>query len=301
VLHITNGDSVVHSFRDGELPGTYLPWRDVLHDGAVPWRNTLEELSDVRARELTRLGLGDAASMEQLRAEFAERDALLSQFRNHEEVVLWFEHDLYDQLQLLQILDWFSRRDLGSTKLTMIQIGRHPEVTPFHGLGQLTGDQLLALFPSRTPVTSQQLHIGRAGWEAFCSPDPADIHAFAERDDAEMPFLHDALQRLLEEYPGQADRLSRIERELLTAASAGAATRESLCRATWQMEPWPWGDLSIYVRLDGLTNGPQPAIDRNGDLYSLTRYGRRLLDGDAEAVRARSVDTWLGGVHIVIT
>src|SRR3954470_18697536 len=195
MLHVTNGDSVVESWRSIGLPGVYLPWRDVLHDGAVPQRDTLEALSDVRARELTRGGFGTEADHASMRAAFASRDATLTAFRDHDEVVLWFEHDLYDQLQLLQILDWFSRQDLAGTALTMIQIGSHPEVTPFYGLGQLTGAQLMALFPSRKPVTPRQLEIGQAGWTAFCSPQASALSSFAERSDAEMPFLQAALTR----------------------------------------------------------------------------------------------------------
>ncbi len=51
--------------------------------------------------------------------------------------------------------------------------------------------------------------------------------------------------------------------------------------------------------LDGLTEGPMPAIEQRGDAYSITDYGGRLLAGDADAVRARVVDTWLGGVHVI--
>lgn len=296
MLHVTNGDSVVESWRRAGLPGVYLPWRDVLHDGAVPQRDTLEQMSDVRAKEIHRLG--DYGDYDSLRAEFAHRDATLTGFRNHDEVVLWFEHDLYDQLQLLQILDWFSRQNLGSTKLTMIQIDSHPEVTPFYGLGQLTGEQLTALFPSRTPVTARQLEIGRAGWAAFCGPEPSALTSFAERSDADMPFLQAAIRRWLEEFPSEAARLSRIERELLTAAAAGDTTRESLFLATCRMEPWPWGDNSVYRRIDGLAEAR--ALERRGDVYALTDYGRGLLAGDREAVAARTVDTWLGGAHVII-
>src|ERR1041385_2361391 len=97
MLHITNGDSVVGTFRQVRFPGVYLPWRDVLHDGPVPQTETLSELSDVRAQALAAFGWG---SYDKLRAEFAARDQALENFRKHEEVVLWFEHDLYDQLQL---------------------------------------------------------------------------------------------------------------------------------------------------------------------------------------------------------
>jgi hypothetical protein len=301
VLHVTNGDSVVNGFTAGNIPGVYLPWRDVLHDGAVPHCDSLEALSDVRSRELTRLGFGSSKDDDRMRAGFTERDGTLARFREHDEVVLWFEHDLYDQLQLLQILDWMSRQDRTGVRLSMIQIGSHPEVVPFHGLGQLTGAQLAALLPTRTPVTARQLEIGREAWTAFCAPEPSALTPFALRDHPEMPFLQAALARWLEEYPSGRDRLSRTERQLLQAAAAGASTRQKLYAATERMEPWPWGDLSIFLRLDGLTHGPQPAIDRHGDLYVLTDYGRKLLAGDPEAVRARTVDTWLGGAHVIIS
>src|SRR6185436_9413479 len=253
-------------------------------------------MSDVRAKEISELGgYGD---YDGLRADFARRDATLAGFREHDEVVLWFEHDLYDQLQLLQILGCCWRMDLGSTRVTMIQIGSHPDVTPFYGLGQLTGEQLMALLPSRTPVTARQLEIGRAGWAAFCNPDPSALSPFAERSEAEMPFLQAAIARWLEEFPSARDRLSRLERELLTAAGDGDATREQLFLATYSKEPWPWGDNSVYRRIDGLTEAG--ALERRGDVYTLTGYGRRLLAGDREAVAARTVDTWLGGAHVII-
>ncbi len=304
MLHVTNGDAVVAGFRQGGIAGVYLPWRDVLHDGAVPQCDSLEALSDVRARELIRIGLGSDGDYERMRAGFAERDATLSAFRDHDEVVLWFEHDLYDQLQLLQILDWLSRQDRAGVRLSIIQIGNHPDVTPFYGLGQLTGAQLAALLPKRTPVTPGQLEIAREAWTAFCAPDHAALRHFALSplpSAFEMPFLSAALARFLEEYPSADDRLSRTERQLLRAAADGAGTRQTLYAATQQMEPWPWGDLSVFARIEGLTAGPHPALLRHDNAVTLTGDGRRLLSGDPEAVRARTVDTWLGGAHVIIS
>ncbi len=48
---------------------------------------------------------------------------MLADFRLHEEVVVvWFEHDLADQLQILQTVDWFRAQDQGKTRLGLIQI-----------------------------------------------------------------------------------------------------------------------------------------------------------------------------------
>src|SRR5215467_7319254 len=152
MLHITNGDSVLGTFRQVRFPGVYLSWLDVLHDGPVPQTESLSELSDVRAQALAGFGAGD---YEEIRAGFATRDQALESSGKHEEIVLWFEHDLYDQLQLLQLLDWFASHDRNGAKLNLIQVNSFPGVKPFYGLGQLSGPQLARLFPTRAPVTEE--------------------------------------------------------------------------------------------------------------------------------------------------
>jgi hypothetical protein len=296
VLHITNGDSVIEGFRAAALPGTYLPWRDPLHDGPVPQLPSLEALSDIRARSLATGG----HAYEEIRASFAERDRTLAAFRDHDETVLWFEHDLYDQLQLIQVLHWLSTQDLPGVRLSVIQIGDHPDLVPFYGLGQLDGRQLLQLFPTRAPVSVRQLEIGREAWEAFCAPDPTALVAVASRAEPEMPFLGAALQRFLEEYPSVRDGLSRTERQLLAAGEAGARDRRDYYLKSQASECCPWGDLSVYSRLDGLAASPSPALDRLGpDELAINRLGRRLLAGDDDWIGSRSgIDLWLGGVHL---
>ena len=53
MLHVTNGDAVLDGFRAGQIQGHYLAWRDPLHDGPVSATDSLEALSDIRARALS--------------------------------------------------------------------------------------------------------------------------------------------------------------------------------------------------------------------------------------------------------
>src|SRR5262249_52570517 len=199
MLHITNGDSVVGTFRQVRFPGAYLAWRDVLHDGPVPETPTLSELSDVRARALAGFGAG---VYEDLRADFARRDQALELSGQHEEVVLWFEHDLYDQLQLLQLLDWFGGNHNGTGKLSLIQIDSYPGVKPFYGLGQLSGPQLARLFPARVAVTSAHLAAAREAWQAFRAPQPTAVVGLAHLargQSSRLPLLSAALRPFFQE------------------------------------------------------------------------------------------------------
>lgn len=300
MLHITNGDSVVGTFRQVRFPGVYLPWRDVLHDGPVPQTATLSELSDVRAQALADFGAGD---YEDLRAGFAARDKVLEDSSKHEEVVLWFEHDLYDQLQLLQLLDWFSSNGNGG-KLSLIQVNSYPGVKPFYGLGQLSGPQLARLFPTRATITQAHLLAGREAWQAFRSADPGALLELTERAEQKsypLPFLAKALQRFLQEYPWTIDGLSRTERQILQAGGTGRRKRTEIYFESRQQEDVPWGDGSVYLRLDGLAEGPNPAlVEVQKNDYAVTDAGQKLLDGKADWIKlSGGIDRWLGGVHLV--
>ena len=276
MLHVTNGDSVLCGFREGGIPGEHLAWADPLHDGPVPTTGSLEELAAIRAHAFAGFGWGVE---EEILARFLSAIRVLRDFRRHEEVVLWFEHDLFDELLVTQLLDWFCGEDLGPVALTMVRINSHPAVSPFHGLGQLSGSQLAALLPTRVPVSRKQLEAARAAWAAFRSGRP------------------NGPPRLMEEYPGEVDGLSRLERELLRAAEQGPGDRHTLYQRAMAFEECPWGDSSVFIRLEGLMGGPNPAIAPDG---SLTCLGERLLAGKADWVsESGGLDRWIGSVHLL--
>src|SRR5262249_43468048 len=132
-------------------------------------------------------------------------------------IVLWFEHDLFDQLQLLQLLAWLAANDRGNAKLFLLCINSYPGIADFHGLGQLSPAQMAGLQGREQPITDAQLSLGRAGFEAFGADDPKALNAFLERDLSALPCLRAALIRLLQEYPWRSDGIARSQRQLLGA------------------------------------------------------------------------------------
>lgn len=316
MLHITNGDSAATGLRRAGLPGVVLPWRDVLHEGPVPAGLPLDRLGAVRARFLADSGRGD---YDEVRAAFAHRDGVLAGFREHEEVVLWFEHDLYDQLQLLQLLDWFADQDRAETALTLICIGAFPGRERFLGLGELTPAQLGDLFPTRAPVTDGLLALGRAAWHAFRAPDPRAVEFALDRDTSALPFLAAALRRHLEEFPAVEHGLSRTERQLLAVVAAGGQTPVGIFLAAQEQEERPFmGDLTAWAQLRRLSSGGNPLVTTaTGGAFTLppdprqapdetflrqrvvlTMHGGRVLGGRADQVQLNGIDRWLGGVHL---
>ncbi len=185
----------------------------------------------------------------------------MDRYPDYEEVVLWFEHDLFDQLLLIRHLDWFVRHGLGSTRLSLICIGRFRGIEMFKGLGQLTPDQLASLLDTRAAVTAEQFALGRRAWHAFTSQDPTDVERLTESDTSALPFLGPALRRWLEEFPAADSGLPRSEREILSALADGPRSIWSLFHAWLRREDaLTPTDTALRSRIDALASGPHPLI-----------------------------------------
>lgn len=287
-LNITNGDAVLYLFKKAGILGTHLPWRDVLHEGPVPAGATLEELSRIRGAYLAQRGYGKPIKIFH---DFESRDALMRRAGEFDEVVLWFEHDLFDQLQLAQILVTLDEMTLEPGRVSLIQSDSY--------LGSMTADELTALHPKRRSVTRATLLAARRVWDALTSPDPHALFAQARADAAGLPFMKSALMRLCEEYPWTFDGLSRSQRQALQAVAQGASKAEELFRRAQAREEAPFlGDTAFYAILTDLRAQPAPLLEEEEGFLVASALGRRVLAGDADWIEAVAPDRWIGGVHI---
>jgi DNA-binding transcriptional MerR regulator len=310
LLHVTNGESAGNTLRRTALGGAVLGWNDVLHEGPVP-SVPAARLRELRARFLSDAGWGARPA---ILAALERRDRSLERaLEGRQRVVLWFEHDLYDQLQLLQILSFVD----DSAGVELIVVGAFEGRPDFHGLGELSAAELETLWALRAPLSDEQLELGRLAWEAFRSPDPTGIEDLLGRETAALPFLEPALRRLLEELPDSGNGLSRSERGLLEELAAGPAAPGRLFVAVQAREEAPFdGDTWVWRRLAELGSGRRPLLApaEGGRLspppprgearrfaattLALTDVGRAVLEGRADRVEVLGIDRWLGGTHL---
>ena len=310
-LHVTNGESAADTLRRTALGGAVLAWQDTLHEGPVP-ALARQELLQTRARFLADYGWG---SRQSLLSSLERRDRqLLEALRDEVPVVLWFEHDLYDQLQLLDVL---ALAHAEGSAPELIVIGSFPGKPSFAGLGELTANELETLWPSRRRAEPDQLETAAIAWAALRAPEPTLLAEWATRDTPQLPFLAPALGRLLEELPSPANGLSRTERHALETVAAGAQSPPAAFVAAQRLEEAPFlGDTWFYRALSSLGQGetrlvetddgsplppPPPLADSRQFArlrLRLTPSGERTIRGDADRVELLGIDRWIGGTHV---
>jgi DNA-binding transcriptional MerR regulator len=311
LLHVTNGESAGNTLRQTGIGGAVLPWQDVLHEGPVP-TVPRAELLRMRAGFLSEYGWGGKRA---LQASLERRDRqFIEALRDGQQVVLWFEHDLYDQLQLIDALSLAHEQNVSPE---LIVVGAFPGKPSFAGLGELTADELETLWPARILAGEGVLEAAAAVWDAFRAPEPSALAEWSARIVSGLPFVAPALRRLLAELPAATDGLSATERHALRAVANGAETPMAAFVATQRLEQAPFlGDAWFYrslaalggerVRLIETRDGaPLPAPPPLTDPQVFTRLplrltaeGERVLRGELDRADLLGIDRWIGGTHV---
>lgn len=304
--HIRCGEDIRHSLEVGGFKGRFLEFSDPYCQGPVP-RVPERELIQRRAAFIAgAYGRDEAESAKGLTEQYAAVQSL----PEGAPVVLWFEHDSYDQLILARLLSGFHRAEKRPA-LEMICVGQVPGVQDFVGLGQLHPEVLLWLWEyERREVTDGQLALGARVWDALTDADPTGLAAIALNGTPDLQLMAPALRRHLRELPhpktglGLTQQLSLTILDDLGAMPAGQIFQILMSRR----EPLPYlGDLMFWHVLTDLAKSTEPVIMMDPEtagqpwpkrVFSLLDAGRRVLAGEEDFVAIQSGSRWVGGVEI---
>jgi hypothetical protein len=305
LLHLTNGRAIIPKLAAAAIPGRVVPWDDVLHEGPVPAGLNPAVLRGVRADFLAAFVGEPPPTRDDIARTMSERDAAVEEAlrpgSDIDEVVLWLEHDLYDQLQLIQILDRLSAD--GAPTVTAVSSDNYLEPHSVEEFG--------TLFRLRKPVAPGHWLAARDAWLAFRAADPRELVHVRPRVLA-LPHLANALERHLQQFPSVENGLSRTEQQALEAIASGISRVGEVYVASHHRreEAIFMGDSGFLFHLSALLNTPRPLLEIVNvsaagrtflsltDEIGLTDEGRMVLACQADRVDCCGIDRWLGGVHL---
>ena len=306
-LHIRCGSDLEQPFKQAGFGGDFLEYSDALCQGPVVADDAWLSRRAAFLANAYGVWMGQTAEQVADKLQQAE-DCLQSAARQYERVVIWVEHDSYDQLVLARCLARFA--EAPPRRLDLISVARFPGDARFVGLGQLPPEALRLLWAERQPVSAEQLALGRSVWAMLRRGDPTALAAAARSGGTELPHLKRAIRRHCQELPWRRDGLSLTERLVLQLLSEAARTVGDLFSAlVREREPLPWlGDIMLLFILDGMRSTREPVLA--GDVGAgpghwadehlvVTDLGRAVLAGQVDFLSLSPPDRWLGGVRIV--
>ncbi|MEO9460439.1 MAG: hypothetical protein ABJE63_10875 [Lentilitoribacter sp.] len=306
-LIYTNGDSASSKIEALKLADKAVPWRDILHEGPVEGHMPLAKRSETRAKFIHEFDGGDHSEILQ---SFKERDKTLFYLNEYSKVELWFEHDLYDQLQLLQILD-FAHHNLEQQDFYLVQTNDY--------LGEMNDEAFQSLPTLAKPVTQEMKTYASKAWHALTQKTPDNL--IRVLDNKDMPFTAPAIRRLVMEYPDSRTGLPTSIFNAFTLLLNGPASIGKLFEHMQNCELAKFmGDLSFAKYIDEFGTCLQPLIAGENIIYStskasgrqnleqiqnyfkqkihLTEFGKKVMERDANHVSKNGIDRWICGVHL---
>ncbi|HEX3109480.1 MAG TPA: hypothetical protein VHU41_10335 [Thermoanaerobaculia bacterium] len=279
--HIHNGDVVAEQARREGLPGEHISFREALATG--PGTRDLE----TRAQFIA--GSHDEKLL-RVRNDFIEMERALEEAKDADEVVLWFEHDLFCLINLLSLLDRFA----ACRRLTLVW---HPE--------PLSQVELYPLFESRAAVTPRMLALARDAWAAYLSEDPRALNRFVRDDNRDFPFLREGLTLHAARFPSTRNGLGGVEQRILDLVLNGSRDFMTLFYDFDAAPPrYGLGDMEILRVLRVLAHLAVPLLTMTEEnmpqksILTLTPAAENVLRGEVDYVTVNEPDYWLGGVHL---
>jgi len=306
-LHIRCGSDIEQGLKAAGLAGDFLEYSNPFCQGpVVDSPDWLDKRIDFIVRSY---GAVMGLRADKVREGITKAEEALSRaVERYRRVVLWFEHDSYDQLILARCLACFAKAGAPQT-LELIDIGRFPGAERFVGLGQLPPEALRLLWQRRQSVTREQLEGGAEVWAAVRATDPTALCGLATRGVPDLPNMAGALRRHLRELPAMRNGMSLTQQIVLTVLGQGPARMGRIFRELMlNLDPLPWlGDTMFFHILDDMLRAEEPAIRIVTEAaieewprreIALTAAGEAVLAGERDYMNLAPPERWVGGVPI---
>ncbi len=214
-LHITNGDSTTEILQNLQVEGRIITWREMLCEGKT--------IKDVGSEDFWKIRFNFFKTSYKITKKFFI-DFTLKEYRNlckqnQDEIILWFDYDLFCQINMIAVISWLKRYRKGK-KITVIQNRTTANPENLMIFSQLSNNEVLNLFNNRITLTQDDIEYADYIWQLYCSDSPLrleTVHKF--NTSSAFIYLTDAINTHLQRFPSIENGLSSIENTILQTVS----------------------------------------------------------------------------------
>lgn len=288
-LHVLNGDSTLSMMNKQKIEGNKVVWREVLCEGKTNPAVGSPEFWQERMNFFETFFEAEQAQFEDYAIKEFEK---LKDFQSYDEVVLWFEHDLFCQINMLALISWFAQQDTSATTVSLVCLGIFENYEKLVALGEIDAKYYPQLFENRRELHQEDFDIASTAWNAYCSDQP--IQLLSIKTNKTFPYLQAALEAHVRRFPSVKNGLNQIENRMLNLVADGVDNPHKLVGQILKVYPnYGFGDLQYYgylKRMLPLFKSLQPLL--------LNENGEAVLAGKKDFQTLIQVDEYLGGAQV---
>ncbi len=289
LLHITNGDNFTEKLKNLNLKGDIITWREMLCEGKTETNVGSESFWKTRFEFLNKnYKVTKSIFIEKTLKEYRS----LCNHKQQDQIVLWFEYDLFCQVNMLAVLSWL-KANRKYAEISLVCSGKEDDTDKLYGLGELSDEQLLKLYENRTVLTQDDVEYADYVWQLYCSDNPIRLENLQDFGQFQFEYLSEAVKAHLHRFPTIKNGLNALENSVLdySLSKKPKSKVELLGGLLKNQGNYGFGDTQferILTTLKPLYTSFNPV--------KLSRKGKAVLEGKTNYYSTiRENDAYLGG------
>jgi hypothetical protein len=239
ILHILNGDSTKSIFKKSNLKEDILVWREMLCEGESDVNIGTDEFWTKRyeffEKELgiSKLEYYDTTIKEILPIEDLE---------GYDEVVLWFEYDLFCQINLIALCTYLLQSYRKDILYYLVCTGKEKGKQNLQSLSDYTSESYQKLYENRIKLSRNDLLFAQESWKLYVDNEKIKLESFHFNKNKKFRYLQKAIAQHIKRFPAENGR-NQIENKLLQLINAEKFTEKQIIyeMLSWQKEETVYG------------------------------------------------------------
>ena len=214
LLHITNGDSFIERLENLPVKGDIITWREMLCEGKTLSNVGSESFWKTRFEFLNKnYRISKSWFVEKTLKEYRS----LCNHKQQDQIVLWFEYDLFCQINMLAVLSWLKtyRRH---AEISLVCSGKEDDTDRLYALNDLSDEKVLSLYENRTVLSQDDIEYADYVWQLYCSDNPMRLENLMDFGNFQFDYLSDAIKSHLQRFPSIKNGLNAVENNILQIA-----------------------------------------------------------------------------------
>ncbi len=291
ILHITNGDSLTDRLKDLKLvEGEFLTWREMLCEG--PTEIKIETESSIQKRK-TFLKKYYRITTDDYEEKFISQLKKLDTLHSFSEVILWFEYDLFCQINMIAAISLLQRKGIENTPIYLVCSGRIENEKKLMGLCELSDIQLRNHYENKVQLTLDDLELAEYIWTLYCESNPKKIVGQIKKHSS-FEYLAISLRAHLQRFPNMLTGLNVLEHNILEMVEKYQIKnmKQLMGYALEYQGYYGYGDMQMKRVLARLFQ----FLNQTKDRLQLSERGKLALQHKKNFYNTQKLDWHYGGV-----
>jgi len=272
-IHVLNGDAIIPIFRKSEIKGEVVIWREMFCEGPIVEQVASDDFWKNRyAFFENKFGVDKLEYFDKTIKEILPlRDLAI-----YHEVVLWFEYDLFCQVNLIAVCSFLLQNYRKDVTYYLVCTGKVKGKLNWNSLSDFSSDEYIVLYKNRVKLTKNNLLFAEQAWKLYVQNNYKDLADFNFNKAGKFNYLQGAINQHLKRF-SQENGLNEIENKILQIVASEELTSEKIVQKLlfWQNKNtvYGFGDLQYFMYLKGLN---KYCLIKDGKYY-LNEIGKRKL------------------------